>query len=150
MQNSLEKILGDFLKPREGFSSKPYWDERQWTWGYGTKVKGSVNDKNKKPAGTITRQQAVIEMLNYLKNDLATINKLTKKPLNNNQLAALLSFSYNLGIGYGIKAIAHVNNNDKEKLKQLWLSSYNVKSDNQNIEKVLKQRRADEYKLFNS
>ena len=67
-----------------------------WTIGYGTtRIKGKAVTSGM----TCTEQQAE----EYLRDDLQVfaqaVKQLVKVPLNDNQFSALLSFTYNLGVG---------------------------------------------------
>jgi len=63
--NYIETVLKSFLPQVEGFLPRPVWDVKQWSWGFDTRVHGSVNDPNKNPGGTITKDQAYKEMRAY-------------------------------------------------------------------------------------
>ena len=54
----------DFIKNQEGFSADAYWDNKQWSWGYGT---AAGYDKNNKPPGTISMDQAEQDLSDYIK-----------------------------------------------------------------------------------
>ncbi len=108
------KGITAWLIPKfEGFSSSPYWDVSHYTWGYGTRAPGST--------GTITRDQAMREMNEYLKNDYDYLSTLITVPLNANKWAALLSFSYNLGRGNAANLVPYINSNDADGLRDHWL-----------------------------
>lgn len=106
--------LKTFLPSVEGFSSKPMWDVQQWSWGYGSKVPGSINDPNKYPGGTITRERAWTEALRYITTHYSYLKPLISAPLNNNQIAALLSFSYNLGQYNADNIIPEINSRNQD------------------------------------
>lgn len=84
-----DTLLG-FVKGQEGFSSKPFWDYKQWTSGYGTKGQpGEFVD----PSEAERRLQA--ELLNS-RNAVAQ-----RFPnLDGPKLDALTSFTYNVGPGW--------------------------------------------------
>lgn len=94
-------LLKNFLQQPEieGFYPRPYWDYKQWTWGFGTRVPNSVNNKNVVPKGTITISEAWPEAVNELEKKAAILLPQLKVGLNPYQLAAWLSFAYNLGEG---------------------------------------------------
>lgn len=84
----------DLIKSFEGCKLKAYKDiVGVWTIGYGHTGKDVV-------AGLEISQERAEELL---KQDLCTfeegVTKLVKKPIGENQFAALVSFSYNLGLG---------------------------------------------------
>lgn len=94
---TIPKQAIELIKNFEGFSSKAYQcPAKIWTIGYGTT---RINGKAVTSGMTCTEQQAE----EYLKNDLQVfakaINRLVKVPLTDNQFSALLSFTYNLGVG---------------------------------------------------
>lgn len=87
----------ELIKKYEGFYSKPYLDPIGIpTIGYGAtyypnKVKVTMADKS------LTEKEAsdlLIKMLKVYENQVAL---LVKKPINQNQFDALVSFTYNLG-----------------------------------------------------
>jgi lysozyme len=105
--------LASFIPGVESFEPHPYWDVKRYSWGYGTAAPGST--------GTITREQAFIDMISHLMADYATLaNKLTRT-LNVNQWVALLSFSYNLGIGNALNLVPVINSGDDNALRTKWV-----------------------------
>lgn len=105
--------ITDWLIPEfEGFSSTPYWDNKQYTWGYGTRAPG--------PGGSITKQQALTDMRNYLQTDYSYLSTLVTRKLSANQWAALLSFSYNLGTGNAKNLLQNINSGDTDALESEW------------------------------
>jgi GH24 family phage-related lysozyme (muramidase) len=91
------------IKKNEGFLSTPKWDNKQWTWGYGTKAPygGKPNEAPPLPYLTITRKDAQKELMNYLDKEIVSkLNNYSERHnynWNNNQKEALTSFLYNLG-----------------------------------------------------
>lgn len=105
--------ITDWLLPQvEGFRAHPYWDNKQYSWGYGTKAPG--------PEGTITREQALIDARKHLVNDYNYLKPLVKRNLAANQWAALLSFSYNLGTGNADNLVNNINSGNDAALEQQW------------------------------
>jgi lysozyme len=91
MQISQQGI--DFIKQEEGVRLKAYPDaDGVWTIGYG-------HTKGVHEGMVITQEEAE----NLLKQDLETfetgVANLVKVPLDQHQFDALVSFSYNLGLG---------------------------------------------------
>lgn len=91
--------LKDFVSKFEGFSANAYQDSvGVWTIGYGntfnpiTKVKVKKGDK-------ITKAEALV-WLSYELNAVAdSVKRIVKVSLTVGQLNALVSFTYNVGIG---------------------------------------------------
>lgn len=81
----------------EGFRSKAYQDSVGiWTLGFGTII---YPDNTKVKENDVCSELEAQEwLLSYLANDISKLNKVVfNEPLNQNQIDALLSFSYNLG-----------------------------------------------------
>lgn len=112
-KNRLIDGLSSFIPSVEGFRSTPYWDVSRWSWGYGTAAPGET--------GTITREQAFTEMLTYLLTDYETLRPLVTRHLSINQWVALLSFSYNLGVGNAKKIVPLINAGDDTDLANEWM-----------------------------
>lgn len=116
-------VLKTFLPSIEGFSPTPIWDYKQWSWGYGT-FAGS--DQNHKPAGTITRGQAMTDLLKVVQDHYNYLSPLITRKLSGNQWAALLSFSYNLGKGNADNLVDNINSGDDAALKTQWMKYVNA------------------------
>ena len=87
-----QKII-DVIKDFEGFRSKAYWDNSQWTYGYGTRAPSS--------GATITRAEAERLLVKVLKENYGkTVNNFCKKngkQPTQQQFDALLDLTYNVG-----------------------------------------------------
>ena len=87
----------DLIKNFEGLKLSSYQcPAKIWTIGYGTtRIKGKAVAAGQR----CTKEQAE----EYLRDDLQVfaqaVKQLVKVPLNDNQFSALLSFTYNLGVG---------------------------------------------------
>lgn len=136
-------ILKEFIPQEEGFLSHPKWDNKQWSWGYGT---AAGFDRTKKPEGTITREKAWSDALAYLKHDYDRLISKIHVELTDNQWAALLSFAYNEGIGNANNLIADINSKSSnlETHIKKYIYSAGVKSNN------LIGRRNREWELWTS
>ena len=147
----IEHLKTIFLK-FEGFTPVPLWDVKQWSWGYGTKVPGSISDKNIKPPGKITTDKAMQDSFVFVEKAAANIFPKIKVPLNDRQKAAIISFAYNLGYGTGNndpagKLIQDINSKDKGRIE------YGFKAYNRANGVAMKQltaRRKYEFDLFYS
>lgn len=86
----------DFIKRMEGFLKYPVWDYAQYSVGYGTRC-----EKGEYPNG-ITEQEAERLLCKALEHFEAGINAIGRA-FTQQQFDALLSFSYNVGLGWTSK-----------------------------------------------
>lgn len=147
MAISYKKILQNFLPTWENFSPTPYWDYKQWSWGYGTKVPGSI--PGVRPQGTITRAQAMIDALNHIEHDYLYLKPLIRRNLSPQQWAALLSFSYNEGPGNADNLITDINSGNDDVLEVHW-KKYKYAGDPPKVKQFLIDRRNAEWELWTS
>ncbi len=148
LMSAIKSILSPFLQLWEGFSSTPYWDVKRWSWGYGTPalINGQLaTNFQVKPTGTISRLQALEDMLKHTAGDLLDLVGKITRPLRPNQWAALLSFSYNLGIGNAINLVENINKNDNNALQIQW-NKYILVDGKPNDHQI--KRRAAEWALW--
>lgn len=132
-------ILKWFLPEWESFSAVPYWDNKQWSWGYGTRA------PNGQSSGTITRDQALNDMLAHVDQDHSYLQGLVKRNLSPSQWAALLSFSYNLGPGNADNLIQNINSGNDAALATQWAEYINS---NGKPNEDLRDRRAAEWQFW--
>ncbi len=118
--NALKSRLSLFIVSWEGFRSAPYWDSKQWSWGYATRVPGSINNPGVNPGGSISRSQAMTDLLAHAANDYLYLLPLIDVPLSAGKWTALLSFSYNLGTGNADNLVNNINSGDREALETQW------------------------------
>jgi len=104
--------LSAFIPSVEGFIPVSKWDYKQYSWGYGTSAPG--------PGLPITRDQAFAEMLTHLLSDYNTLKPQVTRPLNVNQWAAYLSFSYNEGTGRADNLLPNINAGNDTALAAQW------------------------------
>lgn len=114
-----ESCIG-FIMDTEGFSSKPYYDYKQYTIGYGTKCPSGKYTQYLETG--ITRPEAEALLRKTVSEIEATIyQKLIKKyglSFSQHQFDALVSFSFNVGTSWLIydsslrNAILHSGSND--------------------------------------
>jgi lysozyme len=131
--------LASFIPGVEGFRSSPYWDVTRYSWGYGTAAPGST--------GTITREQAFADMLTYLLADYVKLSGRISRILTISQWVALLSFSYNLGVGNAYNLVPLINSGDDNALGVKWMN-YVYAGGVVNADLV--ERRKKEINLWNS
>ena len=108
MDSEIVSTLSSFIQRVEGFSATPYFDNKQWSWGYGTAT--GFNERVK-PKGTITRDQALQDAIAHFTKDYYLLAPKVTVNLNANQWAAYLSFSYNEGIGNAENLLSDINSN---------------------------------------
>lgn len=129
----------DLIISFEGFVDHPYWDNKQYSWGYGTKAPG--------PTGTITPEQARAELKEHMQQDYSYLSQLIHVPLTANQWAALLSFAYNLGAGNADNLVDNINSENTAALGEQWLKYV---YSNGSVNDALVKRRAAEWRLWNA
>lgn len=137
-------ILRPLLEKHEGFLSTPVWDVKQWSIGYGTAV---GFDPSNKPQVRYTRSMAWDQSLKNIRYHYGELKKVVKTALNPHQWAALISFSYNTGIGNGRTMAGYVNTGNRELISQKWLKY--VYAGGKRLEGLMK-RRNEELALFYS
>lgn len=138
-KENIMSVLKWFLPSVEGFSAVPYWDQSRYSWGYGTQAPG--------PSGTITRDEALAAMTDHVMGDYTRLYSVITRVLSVNQWAALLSFSYNLGIGNALNIVPYINSSDDAVLGDHW-NRY-VYAGGQ-VNQALIDRRAKEWELWNT
>ena len=85
-------MAATLIKGFEGYYEKAYWDYKQWTIGYGSKAKGQNEVINRNEAERRLRA----EMQSAYQN-VAAIQKRGNYNWSPKQIAALISFAYNIG-----------------------------------------------------
>lgn len=94
VSDSLFNLISQF----EGFYAVPYWDRTGYSVGYGSQYNWDQNRPVQK-TDIIDKATAKRWLLNEAQQDLAFVQAKVKVPINDNQLLALSSFSYNVGRG---------------------------------------------------
>lgn len=134
------------IKDSEGFRSKAYRDTGGvWTVGYGTT---RINDRPVNKDAVVDELYATVLLKTDVASACATVNRLVKVPINQNQFDALVDFVYNLGEGNFGKSTLLKKLNNKDYVGaanefQKWVF------DNGVVIKGLVLRRAKEKALFN-
>lgn len=146
-----------FLKEHEGFSEKPYQKKGDRpTIGYGTtfyikngkKIPVTLKDK------PVTPQQAEQLMIDFLNNVVmpSLNNYLKNKPMQQNQIDALVSVMYNMGnkgfLNTELFTVASANPEDP-RIRDLFLSD-KIATVGGEVSSGLKNRRRAEYSLYSS
>lgn len=91
----------DILKRWEGFSKKPYWDNSQWTVGYGTRVPdGKLEEYQKYGISEEEAEELLQEFLVTMGGDINGFIDKFGLNISQNQFDAMLSLSFNCGTGW--------------------------------------------------
>ena len=88
----------EIIKKWEGFSAKPYWDYKQWTVGYGTRVPDGKLEEYQTHG--ISKEDAEQQLIEHLNKDGVAVNKFIDKynlTFTQGMFDALLSLCYNCG-----------------------------------------------------
>lgn len=133
--NSAAELIGDY----EGFRASPYWDVSRYSWGYGTAAPGST--------GTITPGQALADMKAVILHDYGVLSSMVTVSLSPTQWAALLSFSYNLGVGDAQDLVPIINSGDASALQNMWMQYVHAGGV---VNQDLVTRRNYEWQIWNS
>ena len=91
----------NFIKQREGFSKYPYWDNSQWTVGYGTRVPDGKLEEYQKNG--ISEKEALELLASMMADFEKSIHRYIAKyelTLTQQQFDALVSFTFNCGAGW--------------------------------------------------
>jgi len=129
--------LLDQIKKFEGYSSRPYWDHKQWSVGYGTRASG--------PNDRVNRSQALQRLQARIQRDIDAVNYFAPNAPQGTK-NALISLSYNVGTGWmnkGLGRFVKAGNWDKARNRFL---QYNKASGKTN--QTLARRRATESSWF--
>lgn len=132
---SVENKALDLIRGEEKFSANSYSDYKQNSSGYGTKaVPGE---------GPITREVAEKRMREHAAGDRKAVRKIDRKygyDFTDNQIAALTSFSYNLGPG-ALDTLTQNGRRSKEEIANALLK-YN-KADGKTLKGLVDRRRKE-------
>lgn len=148
-----KKII-EFITSFEGFSGKPYLDIAGIpTIGFGATyyengVKVTMKD------APITRERAMELKAFHLRIAESGVNRFVKSNINQNQFDALVSFTYNLGVGAlqdsTLLKKVNVNPDDKTIVNEFkkWINARNPKTGKLEKSKGLTRRRKEEAELY--
>ena len=86
----------------EGFSETPYWDNKQWTWGYGTKFSNALTkDAEISPMYRISKSEAkkelCVNLAEAMENYMLIFESVTNR-ISVPRRYALIEMLYNLGL----------------------------------------------------
>lgn len=145
----ISQIGLDFIKKHEGLRLNAYLDQVGVpTIGYGNTQ--YENGKKVQMGDKITLQRAN-ELFSYFVNQFAfKVNKLVRVPLTQNQFDALVSLSYNIGIGNFGKSTLLKKLNVNPANPSISAEFAKWKYGGGKVLPGLVKRRAQEYKLYNS
>lgn len=90
--------LFNLISQFEGFFAIPYFDRTGYSVGYGSQYNWDANRPVQK-TDVIDKATAKRWLLNEAQQDVQFVQAKVKVPINDNQLLALSSFSYNVGRG---------------------------------------------------
>lgn len=130
----------EFIAEQEQFRATPYWDEKQYTNGYGTKAKSKDE--------VITEEEARKRLSEQVEVARSAVKRLEKKydePFTEGQTKALISFTYNTGQGNLMK-LADQGNRGISEIGDM-LTEY-VYAGKKKLPGLVKRRKL-EYQIFN-
>jgi lysozyme len=148
------RVVVDLIKKLEGFKSKAYNDiANNATIGYGYLLHlGPINDNDKLLIWT--EEQAEEKLINEIRKIEGSLNKVIFVDINQNQFDALVSWTYNLGVGnlnpHICSWLRELNNRNFDQVPQL-MCLWNKALDQNGklvINEGLNNRRLIEAKLF--
>jgi GH24 family phage-related lysozyme (muramidase) len=133
--------LIEFIKRKEGFKSKAFWDYKQYTNGYGTKAnsRNEVIDKAEADRRLREKAQTFYDIVVKFDRD-------HKYGFNDNQRDALTSFVFNGGPGW-LNQVSANGKRSKEQIAQAMLNYTNAGS--KQLPGLVRRRR-EEVAMFNA
>lgn len=135
--NALAKAA-NMIAGHEKFMPNAYWDYKQHSVGYGTRASS--------PDQTVTKQEAKTMLQDWIKKDYNRLLKKLAVDLNDNQMAALLSFSYNAGIGSAMNVVDMLNKGAYDQARN-YMNSI-VHAGGKKLSGLVKRREAETNQLF--
>jgi GH24 family phage-related lysozyme (muramidase) len=140
--SDISEGLAEWIKGSEGFSSTAYWDQKQYSIGFGTQASG--------PDEVISREEGLARFSAELSRFTGAVDNISNKygyNWNESQKAALTSFAYNLGEGT-LETLTAQGTRTNQQIADAMLAYTNVASDDQRIEAALANRRREEQEVF--
>jgi len=131
--------LLSYIKSKEGFSAKAYWDHKQYSIGYGTKANGSNEVIDEAEA-----ERRLIRDLEARRNKIIEFGNRHNYNWTDKQLDALTSFAHNVG---SIDQLTQGGTRSNEEIAQM-MTKYVQASGK--TEPGLVRRRQEEVAMFNS
>lgn len=152
----LQKAV-DFLKKKEGFTSKAIWDVNAWRIGYGSDtITNSLNQVRKvQQNDKVTVQDADRDLARRISQEFipkikAKIGADTWNKFPENTQIAFISFAYNYGNISKKSIVDAAKAGDLKNLSKVWIeATYNDNSRlTENVRNALRKRRAEEAALI--
>lgn len=138
VENQISENLVKFIKEKERFSPRAFWDHKQWSIGYGTKsFEGEVIDEKE-------ADRRLRDVLQKSQDAVMSHAKKYNYDFNQNQVDALTSFVYNLGPGI----LNQLTSSGKRSIEEIAakIPEYNKASGK--VVGGLQKRRAEELAMF--
>lgn len=107
-----KSVIIEQLKKDEGFSPVSFWDNKQWTWGYGSKAPSG-------PGLPISQEDAEVELSTEVDKAIASYYSLFSEitiDINEVRQHALVNMIYNLGA----KGVSNFKNTMREIANSNW------------------------------
>jgi lysozyme len=139
------KIIKEFEGFRAGAYPDPRTGDEPWTIGYGTTV--YANGTKVKQGDKVTAAQALEELTLKVESIAAQLGRELTVDLNDNEMAAMISFAYNMGVSGAGMQIARLNENKRSEFMVKHIEYVNKGT---SVEAGLRRRRTAELKLFNT
>ena len=130
----------EFIMEQAQFRATPYWDEKQYTSGYGTKAKSKDEVITEEEARKRLNQQVEVA-----RKAVKRLEEKYDKPFTEGQTKALISFTYNTGQGNLMK-LADKGNRGISEIGDM-LTEY-VYAGKKKLPGLVKRREL-EYQIFN-
>jgi len=131
--------LISFIKDKEGFSPKAFWDHKQYSIGYGTKARDKFETIDQAEADRRLRQKA-----QQFYDIVVRFDRVHDYNFNDNQLNALTSFVFNGGPGW-LNQVSANGTRSKDEIAKYMLQYVNASGQRQS---GLVSRRREEVTMY--